>query len=207
MVAFGLYLFRGELTHTISGKLKRWKAALHGHEPRSEERVANPKPGSGWTLDVTKVLVPESAVAGRVRGKPFQCAQAILTGGHLSLKHGTTWPAELSLTVHFYAERPEDLVGKTIEVAADRPPPVPRVVVGWIDELGRPDEQIISSGYVMLARFGEIQDGRLPGQLYLAVPDEMKSYAAGLFDATVAVAPKKANPIIENSAVAGPNPE
>jgi hypothetical protein len=202
---FGIYLFRGEVMRAVTGKLKQWNTAIHGRDQRSEERVPNPKPGSGWTLDVNKVLVPESVVAGRVRGKPFQCARAGLSGGHLTLKQGTAWPAGLSLTIQFYAERPEDLVGKTIEVAADRPPPVPAVVVHWLDEEGRPDEQVITSGYVMLARFGEIQNGRLPGQLYLAVPDEMKSYAAGLFEAEVV--PKKANPITETNTVAGAGPE
>jgi hypothetical protein len=149
--------------------------------------------------------VPEAIVTGRVRGKPFQCARAGFSDGHLSLKHGTNWPPELSLTIQFYAVRPEDLVGKTIEVAADRPPPLPVIVVRWLDEEGRPDEQFIASGYVMLARFGEIQNGRLAGQLYLALPDEMKSYAAGLVDA--AVSPKKTTPVTENAPVPGAGTE
>jgi hypothetical protein len=180
-----LLLFRGDLSRAVTGKLNQWKQAIYGKNDRNQERVPNPKPGSGWSLDATKILVPEGPVTGRVRGKPFQYARATLNGGHLSLKHGAAWPPPLSLTIQFYAERAEELAGKTIEVAADRTPPVPVVVIRWIDEQGRPDEQMVSAGYVLLAQFGELEGGRLPGQLYLALPDESRSYAAGLFVAAV----------------------
>jgi hypothetical protein len=41
--AFGVYVFRGELMHAISGKLKKWNAAIGGDQP-DEERAPNPSP-------------------------------------------------------------------------------------------------------------------------------------------------------------------
>jgi hypothetical protein len=53
-------------------------------------------------------------------------------------------------------------------------------------------------GYSMRLDFGKTQGGRLPGKIYMCLPDGMKSYLAGSFNAlakkaekTKRVAPKE----------------
>jgi len=42
-----------------------------------------------------------------------------------------------------------------------------------------------SSGYAMRLQFGKVKDGKVPGKIYLCLPDDQKSYVAGSFVAEI----------------------
>jgi hypothetical protein len=138
-----------------------------------------------WSLDLKNTAFPETKAAGRLHGSSFAPESASLEGGTFSLRQGRGWPPDLGLTILLPGRRIEDFAGKTVEVAPDQGPPVPRVIVRWKDEQQQPGKQEVSSGYALKLAFGQPANGRLPGQLYLCLPDEAKSIVAGTFDATL----------------------
>jgi hypothetical protein len=140
--------------------------------------------GAGWTLDLSKVTIPDKTAAGSVQGQAFALQRASLQGGTLSLRQGATWPPDLGFTVLLFARQAEDLSGKTVEISADRTPPMPRVILRWKDA-GQPVNRTYHSGYALRIEFGQPAGGRMPGKIYLCLPDEEKSYVAGTFDAEI----------------------
>ncbi len=136
-------------------------------------------------MDLTNTPIPQTAAAGSVRGRGFSCERATLTAGTLTLRQGRTWPQELGVTVVMFANQAEELSGKTVDVWANRPPPVPRVILRWKDDRQQVGTQTYTEGYAMRIVFGDAANGRMAGRLYLCLPDEAKSFVGGVFDAEI----------------------
>ena len=169
----------------------RWRGevlinALRKEAKQPESSTNYPAPsGTFWTMDLAKAVVPNGTAGGTVHGNGFLCEKAILQGGTLSLRQGKVWPPDLGVSIHLFATQAEDLNGKTLIVRPDRPPPVPAITVRWKDEQKQPASAHIDSGYAMRVVFGQASDGRMPGTIYIALPDESKSFAAGSFEALI----------------------
>ncbi len=154
--------------------------------PATPVPPAYPVPSSTfWTLDPAKAVIPESPAAGCVRGQGFFCERAVLRGGVLSLRQGKVWPPDLGLSVHLFVQQAEDLSGKTILVRPERPPPLPDIVVRWKDEQGQAQSEHIGSGYTLKIVFGQPSDGKMPGRIFVALPDQSKTFAGGTFEAAI----------------------
>jgi predicted RNA-binding Zn-ribbon protein involved in translation (DUF1610 family) len=141
-----------------------------------------------WTLDLTNAVFPDTAAAGSIHGSGFLCEQAILQGGRLSFIQGKAWPWDLAIAVNLIAHQGEELSGKTVQIASDRPRARP-VVLRWKDAQQQPLTETINGGYALKLVFGEATNGRMPGKVYICLPDETKSFAAGTFDAEIKKAP------------------
>ena len=143
-----------------------------------------------WSLDLTNLTFPEGGAVGSIHGNGFVCEKATLQGGNLTLRQGRSGPLELQLSVAFFAQQGEELSGKTIEIPSDREPPLPKVTLRWRDEQQQEARKSIPSGYALRVAFGEVGNGRIPGQIFICLPDESKSFVAGSFDAEL----RKPNP-------------
>ncbi len=141
-----------------------------------------------WTLDLTNAVFPETTAAGSIHGSGFLCERAILQGGRLSLLQGKTSPWDLAIVVNLFARQGEELSGKTVQIPSDRPR-APHVVLRWKDEQQQVRSDTISSGYALNVVFGGATNGRMPGKIYICLPDETKSFVAGTFDAEIKKAP------------------
>ena len=168
---------------------------------REPPPVAQPHPvypiptSTFWTMQLAQALTPEATAAGNIHSNGFLCEKAVLEGGTLSLRQGKVWPPDLGISIHLFAQQPEDLSGKTVIVRPDRAPPVPRVTLRWKDEQKQPVKTQIDSGYALKVVFGQANEGRMPGQIYIALPDEAHSFAAGSFTAVIRKpAPPKVQP-------------
>jgi DNA-directed RNA polymerase subunit RPC12/RpoP len=137
-----------------------------------------------WTLDLTNAVVPDTPAAGSVHGSGFLCEKAILQGGSLSLNQGKAWPWDLAVFVGLHARQGEELSGKTVEIAPDRPK-APRVGLRWKNEQRKSTAQNFTNGYAMKVVFGQATNAHMPGKIYLCVPDSAKSFVAGAFDAEI----------------------
>lgn len=172
-----------------------WRGEILINALHKKKVVATPPPvypvpaSTFWTLDLTKAVIPENPVAGCVRGQGFFCERAILRGGQLSLRQGKVWPPDLGLSVHLFVQQAEDLSGKTVVVRPDRPPPLPQVVIRWKDERGQSLNERLDNGYALKLVFGQPADGKMPGRIFIALPDETKTFAAGTFEALIRKAP------------------
>lgn len=163
-----------------SGKLKRTvtntvpKLVLL---PAASERT-------NWTLNLGEAQIPDAPVSGAVHGFGFKLERAVIQGGKLDLRQGAKWPPDVGVSIHLFAERAEDLVGKTVLLDSTRTN-APRVYLRWKNEDDKAQTKEFRKGYAARVEFGQVTNNRLAGRIYLATPDEQQSYAAGMFSAEI----------------------
>jgi hypothetical protein len=138
-----------------------------------------------WSLELTNIVIPEGAAVGSIHGSGFFCEGATLQGGALTLRQGRSGPPDLGITIRLFAEQGEQLSGKTIVIEADREPPLPKVTLRWKDERQEAKTENINDGYAMKLAFGQAQNGRMPGKIFISLPDTAKSFIAGTFEARI----------------------
>lgn len=177
--AFKRHLFR------LGGPEARAETNSPAHRPAAPPHAYPVPTEFGWSLDLTNLTCPETAPAGRIHGSGFRCERVIIQGGNLSFRQGRTWPPDLGLTLLLFAKGPEQLSGKTIEVSAERTPPLPRLILRWKDDQLHAAKKEFRSGYALKLSFGHPANGRLPGQIFVCLPDESKSFMAGTFAAEI----------------------
>ncbi len=183
--AAAVFFWRDKIFHRQRGG-SEVRDASPGVSTSRPPVVIYPVPtNTSWTLELTNALLPAAPVAGRIHGRGFRCERATLQGGNLTLRQGRNWPPDLGVTVVLFAQQGEDLAGKTVVVAPERPPPLPRVILRWKDEQGKAVTRTLNSGYALRVVFGQPANGRMPGEIYLGLPDEAQSFAAGTFDAEI----------------------
>jgi len=181
-----LFLWHGEI-NTLANKLADratrspakapTPAGFHSSYPVPDNVV--------WSLNPTNATIPGGEVVGSIHGHGFRCERAVLKGDRLSLRQGAAGPPDLGFTVTIPAKRAEELSGKAILVSPSAPASAPRVVLRWKDDRLEPVTQHFHSGYAMKLMFGRIADGKIYGRIYIALPDDQKSFAAGNFEAEV----------------------
>jgi hypothetical protein len=138
----------------------------------------------GWTLELTNAVIPDTPVAGRIHGSGFAYDRAVLLGGLLLLGQGNPPSYDLGFGVQLSVHQGEELSGKTVEVTPGQPSAL-RVGWRWKDQQEQPSTQVISNGYLLKVTFGQPSNERMPGQIYICLPDSEKSFAAGTFDAEI----------------------
>jgi hypothetical protein len=202
----GVYFFRDRIFRKPPAEQARGNAPTNAPGKRKVPPV--PKityaipTNISWTLDLANTDPPETTASGSVHGSGFLCERAVLQAVaardaktparcDLSLRQGGKSGApDLGLTLQLFAQQGEDLAGKTVEIAPDRPPPVPKVSLRWKDDQDKTVNKTFSDGYALRVAFGDASNGRMPGKIYVSLPDEAKSFIAGTFSAEI----KKAAP-------------
>jgi hypothetical protein len=166
-------------------------------QPRAKAPAAPPHiyavpTNTAWTLDLEKAVVLDAPAQGRLHGQGFMCEKAILQGGNLTLRQGSQGPADLGITVQFFAQAGEEMSGKTVEITDDRDPPVPAVVLRWKNE-DKAATRKFSSGYALKVVFDAAENRHITGTIYLALQDDDKSFVSGKFDAEIGKPPARKN--------------
>jgi hypothetical protein len=183
-VAF--FLWHGEIS-SLANKLADRATRSPAEAPAAPAfRSSYPVPDNVvWGLNPTNAAIPGGEVVGRIHGHGFRCERAVLKGDRLSLRQGAAGPPDLGFTVTLSAKRAEELSGKTVMISPSSPGSAPRVVLRWKDDQQEPVTQHFHSGYAMKLMFGRVADGKIFGRIFIALPDEQKSFAAGNFEAEV----------------------
>lgn len=138
-----------------------------------------------WTLNLTNATIPAGAVVGNIHGNGFLCERVTFKSGRISFRQGLPSLPDLGLTVSLGVRQAEQLTGKVVLVTPSNPVPAPRVALRWKDDQQEPVTEHIHAGYAMKILFGTITDGRIHGRIFIALPDEQKSFAAGNFEAEI----------------------
>jgi hypothetical protein len=140
---------------------------------------------SHWKLDLTGTAFPEATVVGRIHGTNFICERVTLQGGTLSFRQGRSGPADLGLSVQLPAHHSEELSSRLFVVATNVVEQPPKVTLRWKNEEQRAVTRNFAGDYAMKLQFGGAANGRMPGKIYICLPDEEKSYVVGTFDAEI----------------------
>ena len=148
-----------------------------------------PADATNWTLNLAEAQIPDVPANGAVHGFGFKLERAVIQGGKLDLRQGPKWPPDVGVSIHLFAERAEDLAGKTIMLESTRTNS-PRVFLRWKNDQDQAQTKEYRKGYAARVEFGPVTNNRLTGKIFLATPDDTKSYAAGTFSAEI----RKPNP-------------
>ena len=147
---------------------------------------ASVTPDPLWKLDLTAAEFPDQPAAGKVHGQDFTVESAVLQNGTIMLRQGPGNFGDRSIGIITFAKPGESLAGKTYDVSTNADfsnglPPHVRLT--WrIPNAPRPRARSFGSGYAMKLELGAADDeGKIPGKIYLCLPDGDKSYVAGTF--------------------------
>jgi len=153
--------------------------------------IPPPPTATNWTLNLAEAKIPGELASGGLNGRGFALQRATIQQGRLDLRQGPKWPPDVGVSVHLFAERTEDLAGRTVTIEATRTN-APRVILRWKNDQDKPVTKDFHQGYALRVEFGTVSGNHLPGKIFIALPDEAKSYAAGTFNAEIRKpAPKK----------------
>ncbi len=146
-----------------------------------------------WTLDLTNAVFPDQAAAGKIHGKDFVCRQAVLQDGLLVLRSERGWGPAMAANVFvstnaFSTNAAEILSGRSFEVGTNHAGFAPGVSLFWREGDLRVI-QMFTNGFAMKLEFGKISSNKLPGKIYLCLPDETRSCVAGTFAAEIRTFP------------------
>jgi hypothetical protein len=148
-----------------------------------------------WTLDLTKVTFPQTTAAGKIHGHDFVCRESVLQNGLLVLRSGRGWQAALTANIFvstnaFSTNAAEILSGGSFEVNTNQAGLAPSVSLLWREGDLRVME-MFTNNFAMKLEFGKISSGKLPGKVYLCLPDKTKSCVAGTFTARIQTFPRR----------------
>lgn len=141
------------------------------------------------TLDLAAARIPEGRANGMISGTNFVVETARLdiagTSHLLRLTQGAAVSPDREILVYLRPKAGEQVAGSTWSISSDmKGPTVPQVVKRWKpNPKFAPQSKPFPTGYTMKLELGEMQDGEIPGKIFLALPDAEKSVVAGLFKA------------------------
>ena len=162
--------------------------------PQTVKRNA-PAPKAKLELedDWATMQIPQTPIAGAIRGKDFTPDKIALETGGLVFRQGNGVFADIEVRLFLFLKAGESPENKTYEIppAAFIQGGSPRINISTkepADEL--PKTEMISSRYALKLSFGAEMDGTLPGRIHLRLPDAGKSFLAGTFSVKTAAAAK-----------------
>jgi hypothetical protein len=143
--------------------------------------------GPAWEVDLSKHAIPTTAVKGRVGGMDVT-PEVGIEGDELTfraLKAGSAIAersVKLKLAPMLVAGQPiPSVFGREWKVTLDAAPG-PGVPEVWRETAGAPPH-LYPSGYALTLELGRRKDGKVPGKIYLSLPDAEKTFLAGTFEA------------------------
>ena len=182
--AAGAYVFRDKLFKPRGGEADASTTSSNTQAQANIPKVIRPANDTNWMLNLADVKFPETRATGWVDGKYFQLQRATVQGGTITLRQKSGDPQDLRVVINLFAKAGEDLAGQTINIETNRENP-PRLSFRFKDEQQQQARRDIREGYALKIEFGAVANNRLPAKIYLATPDDAKSWVAGTFDAEI----------------------
>jgi hypothetical protein len=134
-------------------------------------------------MDLSKLDIPQAAAAGRINGRPFKPDRAELKNqGVLTLRQGQGAFADLEVTLFLFLDKGQAAEGKTWEVKPATEFGSPHIHTSVL-EGNFPKTSMYMNKYAMKLELGKESDGKVPGRIYLCLPDASQSHLAGTFTA------------------------
>ncbi len=172
-------------------------------EPAAVPPPPPPPPVLVWMTNLTEAVIPTNAAYGTITTNEFKHEIARVDNGILALRMGTNVMPDMELGVFFGMKPGETLTGKTIDVTPQSRV-APRVWKKWkVEGKTALQQKVYSKGYAMKLQFGEVSEDKVPGKLYLCLPDEEQSVVAGSFIASVGAA-TAVQPAVQTTAPTSP---
>jgi hypothetical protein len=160
-------------------------------EPPTPTAPAQARSTLEWTLDLKAASIPDAPANGQIAGGAFTADKAYLqrtpTGHLFILRQGAGYQAQRELMMVLTLKPGEKLEGNSWSVDKDTTAGVPRITKRWMQN-ARQQTRIFTNGYAMKLEFAQPENNEVPTKLFVALPDEEKSYVGGTVRATYLVA-------------------
>ncbi len=144
---------------------------------------------AGWIEELTDVEFPKTKASGKLHGEIFTMDRAEIQQGTLSLRQGTGFFADKEWKVFLFANDISRLEGHFLTIESEDTEPVknmPHVYMSWKENSkDLPKTKTWTGNYIIKLKFGQVSNGKIPGQIYLCVPDMKRSFVAGTFEAVI----------------------
>jgi uncharacterized membrane protein YjgN (DUF898 family)/Tfp pilus assembly protein PilF len=169
------------------------KAARLGHNEASRYLGMSPKklktstakPRASrvnWTMDLNNMNIPVTPASGKIHGRAFNVEKAKVENNILTLRQGKDFLPDRAVTIFMFLKKGEVLEGRTFNISTDHGFGAPHIHMKWRDGgKNSPETKVFMKKYAMRLQFKEKQNGALPGDIYLSLPDDSKSFVAGTF--------------------------
>jgi hypothetical protein len=131
------------------------------------------------TTQLSGVSIPDTVASGRIHGAAFKCDRAEIRGARLVLRQGKDFFPDLAVEIGLFTRQ---LEGQTWTIVENTfPSGRPMIMLRW-KPAGRTVSQPYMGGYTMQLEFGRKANGKIPGKIYLALPDAEQTSVAGTFE-------------------------
>ena len=136
-----------------------------------------------FEMDPAKHVIPDAPATGRLRGQPFTPDRVELQGNQLTLRQGKDFFADLQITMFLDDKRAKSGDGFKLTVSPSQKwtDGIPSLHVSAREGKGLPDTKFVNDDYAMTLELGKAEKGKMPGKIYLSLPDSQRSYLAGTF--------------------------
>jgi tetratricopeptide (TPR) repeat protein len=136
----------------------------------------------GWTMNLSNVATPVTPASGRIHGKAFTVEAAKMENNILTLRQGKDFFPDRAVSIFMFLKKEEALEGKTFNIATDHGFGAPHIHMKWRDGGKKaPETKIFMKDYALRLQFKKRENGTLPGNIFLSLPDDSKSFVAGTF--------------------------
>lgn len=154
---------------------------------RKERNEAIARGETVWAADLEGVSIPDHAVSGMIHEQAFVVEKATFQNGVLELRQGSDFFPDRSISIFLFLDDGQKPDGHSLSIDAGSDGfSQPHVHVAYKVE-GRmlPKTEMFMDKYAMRLELGQSKNDRLPGRMYLCLPDEKKSVVAGMFEAEI----------------------
>lgn len=135
------------------------------------------------------VEIPAQPAGGQIHGFPFIYQDAVLKDGILTLRQGEEYFPDLSVMIFLFLEPGEVPSGRVFGIDAPADSGTrPHVHLSWKDPptADMPKSAaFLPDAHVLRLELGQAADKKLPGKIYLSVPDEFPTRVSGTFEADI----------------------
>lgn len=155
-----------------------------GMEPKKlKTSTAKPRAShASWTMNLGNMNIPVAPASGKIHGRAFTVEKAKVENNILTLRQGKDFFPDRAVTIFMFLKKGEALEGKAFNISEDHGFGAPHIHMKWRDGgKNTPETKIFMKKYAMRLQFREKQNGALPGDIFLSLPDDSKSFVAGTF--------------------------
>ncbi|MBA4189388.1 MAG: hypothetical protein C0467_15435 [Planctomycetaceae bacterium] len=135
-----------------------------------------------YEIDPAKHILPQTPARGRLRGKPFTPDRVELEGKRLSFRQGKDFFADLELSLQLNDKKDlTDGLKQIVRTSQKWSDGIPSLQVSSREGKNLPDTKFISDDYALTLELGKATKGKIPGSIYICLPDSHRSYLVGTF--------------------------
>ena len=146
---------------------------------------AEPAASVGHEMDPTKHVIPKTAAAGMIGGKPFAPDRVVFDNNRLLFRQGKDFFPDLEIGISFADYKATEALKLTVKPSQKwHEGNVPSLQVSQKTGDALPKDVIVQDGYALTLELAPRAKGQLSGSIFLSLPGAEKNFLAGTFTAT-----------------------